>query len=183
MTKVFYALGKSENELLCYDEYDSQGDGACFTNQEGGAFVENFTYGQALDCATGLRNKYKLNMYLVEMDRLKDTVNQYKLSINLMHTYDELVAEQKKIASNPEHNIEDFTREMTDLSRKYGIWVGGFDDGAYLAKVGSYENLTGGENTGGGFEWKDDHYEAELCADYQARQKKEWEDAMNKGVK
>jgi hypothetical protein len=174
MTKTFYALGKNENELLCYDEYDSHGNGACFTNQEGIAFVENYTYSHALDEAVGIRAKYKLNMYYVEMNRMKDTA-EYKLSVNLMRAYDELLEEQKEVAAGAEKNIDNFTREMTELSLKYGIWVGGFDDGAYLAKVGSYENLTGGENTGGGFTWKGDHYETELCADYQARQKREWE--------
>jgi hypothetical protein len=31
-TKLIYLLGKSENELLAYDEYDSEGSGKWFTD-------------------------------------------------------------------------------------------------------------------------------------------------------
>ena len=31
-TKLIYLLGKSENELLAYDEYDSKGSGKWFTD-------------------------------------------------------------------------------------------------------------------------------------------------------
>jgi hypothetical protein len=105
-------------------------------------------------------------MYYIEMHKKSDNSNEYMLKVELMMNFEDLLKEQQKLTSHPENNIDAFIREMTALSLKYNIWVGGCDGGAYLATGGTKNNdlmyFTGHYHMDGGFEWKDDHYEADL---------------------
>jgi len=47
--KLVYLIGKSENELLAYDEYDSEGDGKWFTDNP--VMAEEFNHNGAFETA------------------------------------------------------------------------------------------------------------------------------------
>jgi len=47
--KLVYLVGKSENELLAYDEYDSEGDGKWFTDNP--VMAEEFNHDNAFKTA------------------------------------------------------------------------------------------------------------------------------------
>jgi hypothetical protein len=67
MTKpicLFYALGKSEKELLAADEYDSQGDGWYFTDDP--LMWERYIITAEAEAAAKVMN---LTVYLVEIEK------------------------------------------------------------------------------------------------------------------
>jgi hypothetical protein len=100
-----------------------------------------------------------------------------------MCTFDELVAEKEEMAKHPERNIENITREMTELSQRYGVWVAASGDNTYLAKIGSSEPIAGGKNADGIFAWDGDHYEAKLNADWEALRKRDMDEAKSRMIK
>ena len=60
-TKLVYLLGKNENELLAYDEYDSEGSGKWFTDNP--IMAEEYNCQRACDEA----EKNNLDVYLWEI--------------------------------------------------------------------------------------------------------------------
>ena len=59
-TKLIYLLGKSENELLAYDEYDSKGSGKWFTDNP--VMAEEYYCQRACEEA----EKHGLDVYMWE---------------------------------------------------------------------------------------------------------------------
>ena len=59
--KLVYLAGKSEKELLAYDEYDSEGDGKWFTDNP--VMAEEFNHQSAFEMA----EKEKLDIFMQEV--------------------------------------------------------------------------------------------------------------------
>ena len=62
-TCTFYAVGKSEKELLAYDEYDSQGSGLYFTDDL--FMCKRYLFGKAYE----ITNKEKLKRYNITITK------------------------------------------------------------------------------------------------------------------
>jgi hypothetical protein len=90
-TKLVYLLGKSENELLAYDEYDSKGSGKWFT--ENPIMAEEYNCQRACEDA----EKEGLDVYLWEVTY---DVNEKKIKkgeIWLQFTNAEAVKENRSL--------------------------------------------------------------------------------------
>ena len=74
-TCQFYAVGKSEKELLAYDEYDSMGSGEYFTDDV--LMCNRYTYSEA----DAEKDNNGLKIYLVTITKIG---NSHKLEISEM---------------------------------------------------------------------------------------------------
>ena len=72
-TCQFYAVGKSENELLAYDEYDSWGSGRYFTDDV--LMCDRYNYSDAKEKTEGKG----LNVYLVTITK-NETSHKIEIS-------------------------------------------------------------------------------------------------------
>jgi hypothetical protein len=62
---IFYVLGKSETQLLCYDESKDYEYEKCFHFSDSILFVEHYTLGQAKEQTEKLKKYFPdLNVYL-----------------------------------------------------------------------------------------------------------------------
>ena len=90
-TKLIYLLGKSENELLAYDEYDSRGSGKWFTDNP--VMAEEYYCQQACEAA----EKEGLDVFLWEVSYDPDKRKIIKEEIWLQFTNAEAVKWKNKI--------------------------------------------------------------------------------------
>jgi hypothetical protein len=84
-TKLIYLLGRSENELLAYDEYDSKGSGKWFTDTP--IMAKEYYCQQACEEA----EKERLDVYLWEVTYDIDEKKITKENIWLQFTNEEAI--------------------------------------------------------------------------------------------
>ena len=90
-TKLIYLLGKSENELLAYDEYDSKGSGIWFT--------DNPFMAKEYNCQRACEDAEKENLDVFLWEVTYDVVEKKikREEISLMFSTDEAVEWKNEI--------------------------------------------------------------------------------------
>ena len=89
----FYATGKTEKELLAYDEYDSNGDGRYFTDDT--YMCDRYVYSEAQKIAKELN----LNVFIVTITAIG---KNKKTEIDIPHALEDMALRKDAIEASNE---------------------------------------------------------------------------------